>query len=396
MSSTITYPRLLVVCESPFSLDNGFGVTLTNLLEGWPGDRIGLLYTYEYQKLDRCVKFQALAKLPGGSRRLALIPFLLGLNPQWRGRYSRFWCRRVCRSFQPEIVYTFFHSLSTFRFGHWIAQQYAVPHVIHSGDDRLDLTQQTKNMVQLAAARYAISEPMAQDYQCRYGCRFEVLHNGAAPDYFPAARLTEDRQSVRVIRYLGSLHSWLHYDSLRLLRKAVDWLTMCGQQWNVELYGRADQLELEGSGILGKNVSYHGQVTRSQGIELLQEADLLVLPLTCNPEELKSYRFSFPTKLAEYLATGVPILLLSDADAASARFCRSNSVAHLIDQPSVQQISDYLNQLWHNPSSGIEQGRRNLAVARSMFDQKAITSKFQTRLASLARPARPCLPDTNP
>ena len=124
--------------------------------------------------------------------------------------------------------------------------------------------------------------------------------------------------------------------------------------------------ELAGSGILNDNVLYKGQVSLDEGIDLLHSADLLVIPLTYDESQLKSYSFSFPTKLAEYLATGSPVLILSSPLASSAIFCNNHNVGHLIDNPSSGDIETYLANLWHNPVLGDDQGFRNKTLCRKL------------------------------
>ena len=386
--AAVSYPKVLIVCESTLGLDNGFGVTLTNLFDGWPTECLAVFFVNNYQPSSRSCYFQQYAKAISSPRRLSAIPFLLGIRPEWRTRYSGLWLRKSLRRYQPNLVYTFLHSASTLRFGHWIAQKLSIPHVIHVGDDGLDSQIATAKLVHAAVDHFAISEPMANEYRSRYGLEFSVFHNGASPDYFQETMERCAPSSSRVIRYLGRLHSWLHFDSLKLLREAVENLAQKGDSWNVELYGSADLVDLDKSGVLGGSISYHGQVSRTEGIKLLNSSDLLILPLSYDLDLLTSYRYSFPTKLAEYLATGVPILVLSDPRAASAVYCQANSVAHLIDKPSVSEIVQYLQLLSRDLSSGLEQGRRNQFVARTKLNQQMITSIFRERL--VAASAKSC------
>jgi glycosyltransferase involved in cell wall biosynthesis len=388
-AGAVSYPRVLIVCESPFGLDNGFGVTLTNLFEGWPSDRLAVFFVNNnYQPSSRVCYFQQYARAMSSPRRLSAIPFVLGIRPEWRSRYSGMWLKRSLRRYKPDLVYTFLHTSSTLRFGHWMAQRLSIPHVIHVGDDGLGSDISTSKLVHCAADRFAISKPMVNEYRNRYGLEFSVFHNGASPDYFRGYRERVDPGSPRLIRYLGRLHSWLHFDSLKLLREAIEVLDKKGLRWKVELYGSANLADLDNSGLLGSGISYHGQVSRDEGISLLHDSDLLVLPLSYSLDELTSYQYSLPTKLAEYLATGVPVLVLSDPRAASAVYCQANSVAHLIDKPSVSEIVQYLQLLSSDVASGLEQGRRNQLVARTKLNQQTITAEFHEKL--IAASAKPC------
>ena len=138
------FPKVLIVSESPFSLDNGFGVTLTNFFEGWPSANLSVFYISSgYQLLNRDCIFQKHAEVPGNPRGYSLFPFILSLQPEFRSQYSAWWLHRKLNGFQPEVVYTFLHSDSTFRFGQWISEQLDIPHVMHVGDDGLDSSRET-------------------------------------------------------------------------------------------------------------------------------------------------------------------------------------------------------------------------------------------------------------
>ena len=391
MQKSKIYPKVLVVSESPLSLDNGFGVTLHNLFNKWPQEKIGVFYTHKYiqhQTLgQRCV-FQRHSHIHWHHGRRYALPMLVGIKPSWRNRYSLLWLKRNLGRYKPSLVYTLFHSEATLHFGSWIARRLKIPHVIHAADDGLSLSQQTQEDIHSSSARYVISNLMAEEYRRRYNTSFQVLHNVAPKEYYQAASPIHQSPAYRekvsmTMRYLGRMHSWLHYDSIKLLDAAIDKCSENSIHWNLEIYGSADEDSLRSSQIINQNVTYHGPVSREQGIKLLHSSDLLVIPLTYNKDILHFYKFSFPAKLTEYLATGVPILLLSDQSAASTLFCQSYSVAHCITSPNVDLIQKYLTRIWEDPSEGIAQGARNVTLARSKFDKSAITATFQASLCSV-------------
>ena len=41
-------PNVLIISESPFCLDNGFGVTKLNLFQNWPSESLAILYTRKF------------------------------------------------------------------------------------------------------------------------------------------------------------------------------------------------------------------------------------------------------------------------------------------------------------------------------------------------------------
>ncbi|MEB3207655.1 MAG: glycosyltransferase [Synechococcus sp.] len=384
MEKKLDYPNVLVVSESPFSLDNGFGVTLNSFFDGWPSDRLGLFYMSDTIKLsNRKLAVQSNAHIPSNRGRRFALSMLIGEKPEWRSHYSRIWLHKHLKNFQPDLIYTFFHSDSTLHFGAWIADQLHIPHTIHAGDDSLGSDLKTINAIKNSRHCIAISDEMAIEYLRRYGRDFKVFRNGASSEYYPpSVNIQPPQNEIKTIRYLGRLYPWLHFDSLRLLDLAVDACRTHGIHWHVELYGSADLTELISSGILSSNISYKGSVGHKEGVDLLRTADLLVVPLTYDDAQVKSYKYSFPTKLSQFLATGRPVLILSDPATASALFCKRHGVGKLITTPAIDEIISYLTLLWDDSSTGNSQGVKNIRVCRKLLDLNAIRSAFQALLAS--------------
>ena len=384
-------PAVLVLSEEPFGLDNGFGVTLHNLFAGWPDEKLYVFYAHQHSKSDhnsgrRTPQIHCPVNAHHG-RRYAL-PMLLGIKPQWREHYSRLWLNLHLKRFKPDVIYILLHSESTLLFGEWIAKSLKIPFVVHVADAPTFRNSKTPHILRSAAVRYAISEPMAREYRSRYDASFNILRNPASIDYYRDVANPRPMRSPRdrrlTIRYLGRLHSWLHYESLRLLGQAVNECDQAGVAWTVELYGSADEADLRKAEVLNSQVVYCGTVSRETGIKILQEADLLVLPLTYQPETIAAYKYSFPTKLAEYLATGVPILVLADEAAASVSFCQEHSVAHCITSPDVHLIKQFLSSFWSEPHRIIEEAKRNPSVCKSHFGYESTTLMFQNSLCAAA------------
>ena len=383
MQKLVVYPKVLIVCESPFSLDNGFGVTLTSLFQGWPSESLGIFYiSYGFKPNNRETAIQANAYVPARLGWRYALPMLLGKNPEWRGYYSKAWLHKQLKDYKPELVYSFFHSETTMNFGAWIADRLCIPHTIHAADDGLTKALDTIKNVLKSRHCIAISDEMANEYCERYGREFKVIRNGASSSYYQLPAVPSiSRNRKLTIRYLGRLYSWLHYDSIRLLGRAIEICKKNDIHWNLELYGTADIPELNSSGILTSNVLYKGKVGQVEGVNLLQQADLLIIPLTYDEMMLKSYKFSFPTKLSEFLATGKPVLILSSPLTASSIFCKRHNVGKVIDTPSLEEVVSYLTDLWRNPLMGQEQGVQNVNICRKFLDMGLIRDEFHSLLA---------------
>jgi glycosyltransferase involved in cell wall biosynthesis len=114
-----------------------------------------------------------------------------------------------------------------------------------------------------------------------------------------------------------------------------------------------------------------------------QDCDAVWLPYP-NPAGSmeRLYRHHFPSKLPEYLALGMPVLVTGPGFATGVRWARANPGAIAwAGGDSVDEMADLLKQLAANPGL-----RRQLAVqgweaGRRDFDPVSIRTRFQAHLA---------------
>lgn len=106
----------------------------------------------------------------------------------------------------------------------------------------------------------------------------------------------------RVLMYAGSLHKCY---GIEMLVKAFSRI----KKENIELhiYGKGDfEKELIKYTKSNKNIRYFGAVPNEQIVLAEKEADLLINPRTSEGEYTK---YSFPSKIIEYMASGTPVLM---------------------------------------------------------------------------------------
>jgi glycosyltransferase involved in cell wall biosynthesis len=347
-------PRTLVVTEAPFGLNNGFGVTLNTFFNGWPADRLFVLYTRQETAGSAAPRDRsAFADVPGHWGRRHGAAFLLGCRSTWRGRYSAWWLRRTLGAWRPDVVYTMVFSGETLAFATWVARHLGVPLVAHVADDGLEtqrggVSASTKELLAGAAARISISEEMRQEYAHRYGVDSHVLHNGAADDLFAEPGPTDCRHDSFVVRYLGSIVPGQHFSAIEDIAAAVIRLADAGVPVQFEIWGGSWTEQHAKKLTDGRAVVYCGAIGKAGGFELLKSADLLVIPVSFEGASFPKNRLSLPTKLAECLASGTPTLVYGPAGAAPVEFCRRHRVGSFIDERSSEKVATYIRHLAAN------------------------------------------------
>lgn len=381
----MSYSNLLVISDGPFTLGNGFGVTLSTLFEGWPKEKLFQIYrlsNYSATKIctDICEKIVGI-DIPGHAGRRYAIPYVFGWRPAWRNKYSKLWLQRKLGKWKPESVYAIFFDPGTLMYAAWVARELNIPLAIHPTDDtRPFRTSRSLNMYfAQAALRIAICEDMQIEYQQRYGCSFEVIHNGVAEELFQPLEKTFS-EGMLSIRYLGSLEKSGHFSAIEDIASAVKIFNAGGGAARFELLGGERSKDLALSLTDGTQVVYRERVSRQEGFDLLKTADLLVVPISFDEANFEDMRLSFPTKLPEYLASGTPTLVYGPPGTATVAYCLRHNLGLVQPQRSVEALVKLLVQLSQDPRGFRERAVADQNFARTHFTATVMRKRFQNLL----------------
>ncbi|CEF48525.1 unnamed protein product [uncultured bacterium] len=387
--SEVPLPQTLIISEAPFSLSNGFGVTMNTIFHGWPSERLRLIFTRAGTEPMRDVCPTAVfADVPGHWGRRYGAQFMLGMRPTWRGRYSPAWLTRTTRGWSADVVYALVFSGETLAFASWIAGRLRRPLVAHIADDGLEtqksgVTSSIRDLLAGAAARITISEEMRAEYAQRYGLDSQVLHNGAA-----AELLTDDGVAASpetyTVRYLGSVVPTHHFHAIEDIAEAVRRLHASGLPVRFELCGGEWTRPHAETLVDGRAVVYRGHVDRALGFDLLKTADLLVVPVNFDAEAFRHVRLSLPTKLAESLGSGTPTLVYGPAGSAPVEFCRRHGVGSVIDRRSVDHVADFIRTAMADRSAARLRAQRDRELIRRQYSADAVRVAFRAALCDAA------------
>ncbi len=369
MSESLEWPRVLFITPLAFNQFTGGGVTFTNLFRGWSKDR---LFTVHADSLplstDTCINYFALGpdELPlvwpfEALRRRAGRPHNIGAEDdrkqpalaaistsQRPGLLRRLLFRMAGLVFgnsgfpveanlsdrlakwieaaQPDVIYTILGSIEMMELVQKIRERFDLPVVVHLMDDwrvererygllsplrRQRLNRLFNGAMRTARGHLAISDAMADTYGKEFGVKFKAVQNVIDSDTWLSL---PNRDIVAVIParilYAGSLYEHVQLDSLSDIASAVSRLRAAGMQISLDIMCPEFMItpfrkQLE---------SYDGtrivdQVPRGQYFEAIRQADLLLLPVNFDNSAIRMVRYSMPTKVPEYLVSGVPVLL---------------------------------------------------------------------------------------
>ncbi len=387
----------LVIADYPIGYASGFGETLFNLFDGFPRQLLwsahpGHLRPAQGREIYQSLPFTSPQRPPWWPENFTL-PYYPVLKARQAAAVFRS-ARRLVHAVQAHAIehllvipvspwilaaaLQVLESCSQLKLALFVMDDWQGHHQAYglpfTGWRRRLLATATDR----AAVRFAVSQEMAAHYRQSTGRSWLVAHNGinvnnhgvAPATYRPPRRavLTGD---INVFRYDAVLafgqalerYNRSHRQSLELVvlgDVASDCQQALSRLQAVKLLGRRPQ---------------------AQCMNMLAQADLLYLPLAFDPLCARIARYSMPTKLPEYLASGKPILFHAPAESAIQAVARRHNLHPRIATVDPSALDSFV-EAWAGCHAKIG---ANIAGARSAlaseFDLTELRRRFQAAFA---------------
>ena len=373
-------PRLLYLGDVPIEASHHGSALLYRLFEKYPPDSLFVIES-------NLAISQPARRLPNVAYRMLQIGHRRLLNSRLHGLYSGWlsWSAssradrvgKLLGDFVPDAVISVGHGYN------WLtaaalASKLNIPFhlIVHDDWPRLGgilpkwrnwLEQRFAITYRQAASRLCVSPFMVEEYETRYGASGTVLYPSRSSDcpVFEAAiaRVLRDDDDL-VIGYGGNgcpeVVSCLR-DLAQVLNKAKARLSIFGP------FAESVQNELLA---ISPVIAFHGMVPYRQMIERLRATtDLLFVPMAFAEESRDNMVVSFPSKLADYTATGRPLLIYGPPYCSAVRWARMNEGgAEVIDQMSPALLLEKLQQLRDSTFSRYDLSVRAVEIGRQCFN----------------------------
>jgi len=294
---------------------------------------------------------------------------------------------------KPDILYLQFSNLNTMRFGIKLSRYLDIPVVIHVMDDWISLppisntisrvkenilTRQLigginkalfKRLLKMASLRLVIADSMASEYKRRYGMSFGVAHNYVDLSRWSLADRSNVAREKFVIRYFGTVNL-KNIESLRFFAGCIANM----ENIEFELFTMRNELTLS---LERNNTMVLGMLDQKDYQNKLFESDLLLLPLSFDKISLSYTKLSLPTKLSEYLISGVPTVVFAPAPSAVYQFCATNRCAHLIGRKSSQEVRRSVEYLRNSEEYYSVLSERGREVAIKKLSREVVLRDFE-------------------
>ena len=223
-----------------------------------------------------------------------------------------------------------------------------------------------------------VSPAMSRSYGERYGKPAETIYPSRAATCAqydePPARLARNDHPF-TIAFAGTINSAGYIRALVALRDA---LKPIGGR--LLIFGPTTEAEAQQFGLTEADV--RGLVSSAELLTSLRnEADALFVPMSFDSADRINMEMAFPSKLADYTAAGLPLLIYGPTYCSAVSWARENAgVAVVVD--SEPNLPEAIALLANNPDSRIALGRCALTVGREYFTHDRAQQIFHQSLSA--------------
>jgi glycosyltransferase involved in cell wall biosynthesis len=111
-------------------------------------------------------------------------------------------------------------------------------------------------------------------------------------------------------------------------------------------------------------------------------ADLLVILYDWDTQSRIKARLSMPTKAAEYMASGTPILLYGPPGHAVIEYASREGWGHVVSENDPEKLKEALQEIVTHPVLRERIGRSGIQVAAQNHESQTVCSQFKETLVN--------------
>lgn len=389
-------PRLLYVGDVPVESSYHGSALLHRLLASYAADRLRVVESsMGVSRPER--------RLPGVEYRVLDVGSRRRLDTRLHKFVSQFYAllaasraagiERILDRFEPQAVLTVAHGYSWMAAARFARQRGLPLHMImhddwpraagFRGPAARWLDREFGRIYRESASRLCVSPYMAQDYLRRYGVSASVLFPARAPGAkvydAPPVRL-RGTSGPLIAGFGGTVNTAGYVAALRALGGLL-----AESGGRVEVFGPLTCEDAARAGLAEPGVRLNGLVKAEDFVSLLRErVDLLFAPMSFAPEDADSMKLGFPSKLCDYTACGLPILIYGPEYASAVQWARANpGVACVVTDDSGPALRGAVRTLQSDPALRLELATKAIELGARMFSAEAAERAF---LDALCRP----------
>ena len=394
-STAFQLPRLLYLSDVPPDSTPG-NAAMYRLLQNYPSERLrillGNIQSGTPEARLRGPRYDSLrtARFPRliTTRFASLYGACLYATTPWKAGLAG----KAIEEFRPQAIFTVAHTFG-WLIADAVAQRYGLPLHLAVWDDHARQAglpswarawgeRRFADVYRRATSRLCISPNMAELFERRYGVPGTVLYPPRAADLVvaktPPPRLGNPTRQL-VFGFAGSVNYGPYAAMLGTLARI---LGERGHRFVV--FGGLKPEVAHKHGIEGPHVVVHPMLPIEAVLaRIYEQVDVLFAPMAFDPEFKHDMHISFPSKLTDYTAVGLPLLIWGPPYSSAARWARENpGVAALVQQADPAALGGAIDELTSSPAQRLAMGQRALEVGNRMFDHAAVTGLLHSIIAA--------------
>lgn len=390
--------RVLVITRSAWDDSNSTGNTMTNLFSNFEELQVANLYYRKAQPNNSvCNRYFSISdydiiknlinkkhnvgseffgkhttpfeeikkedKIYTKYRRKNSSILLLLQNLLWDiGRWKNNNFRRFLDDFKPDIIFSpSYHTVFSHKVLNWLVDYTGAKLVLYHSDDyilkrlrsinpiKYLLTFKQKrwinNSIKISDLNYCIQDNQIEEYRKIYPNKtFKLLQKGSIYKSYTDISIVKDRQKILNIVYTGALS----YGRINILIDLIDRVKKTNKligMIKISIYSQYKPSNKELKKLNVNNIScFKGKVNPEELEKIYSNADLLLFLESFERKNIEQTRYSFSTKIIDYLSTNKPIIAIGPNESGSIRYLNKNKVAKVIDNPNnlIPEIKNYI------------------------------------------------------
>ncbi len=429
----MSYSKILIVGQS-FNKKSGGGVTISNLFKGWPKNKVAVVSnTNLFSDLDTSVcdtyyqlgyngklhpfplniilpkihcgilnigsnKTQLEETEPVKSGKFKVVYKALTALLHFFGLYNVFYKLKITPEFKqwvidynPDIIYTQLASLELIHFTDELHNLLKKPIAIHIMDDwpltinkpglfynywQNKIDNDFRKLLNKSTILMSISDAMSDEYRRRYGKEFIPFHNPIDISYWkPKVAKDYTNKQKFTILYAGRIGFGIE-NSITDIANAVTEITQTNKNIFFEIQtGEKDALD--------KLVTYNEHVKWNEPIAYsalpakFSSVDLLLLPQDFDKKSVQFLKYSFPTKVSEYMISGTPILVYGDEITGLTQYVKKYKWGYVVTENKKETLVKAINELYNDLQLRQTLAERAQKIAVENEDAVIVTDNFR-------------------
>lgn len=393
-------PRLLYFSDVLAEATYSGSMLVHRLLEPYPPDRLLIAETsHLLSRPERRLPGVRYVAVPAGSDRLSNTR-LHAWWALWTSVRAASWAHRMpldARVMRPQAVLTVLHGYAWMAAAAHAARTGVPLHlIVHDDWPRMvelprpfarRIDREAGRVYRRAASRLCVSPWMAEAYRARYGAEGAVLYpsRGRSTPAFtePPARLAQPREGFTV-GFAGTIRG---EDALRCLALVARVLGESGGR--VVIFGPVPPSAGVPADLKADHVEWCGLVDAGALSERLRrDVDTLLVPMSFAANDLANVSLNFPSKLVDYTAVGLPLLVCGPRESSAVKWARQHDgVAEVVESLDRAAIAAALDRLRRDPGHRVRLAARALDVGTRLFSHEAA---WEMLVAALTGQAATC------